>query len=282
MTSPPASREIRIDGLQLAIDALDSLGLGSGRDFEPEIRTALQRWAAPGLTLVDIGANIGYFTALMARHVGPTGVVHAFEPEPANFELLSGNVRRNDLAQVRLHAVALGDARGRADLHLNDVNGGMHRLYDSVCCVGPVVPVPVERLDDVLRDTVVDLIKIDVEGYEPRVLAGAHACLRRSPDVKIISEYCPPAMLEAGASPSAMLRQLDALGLRPHELDGRPLALAELLDDAARYERHGRDRIVAACAGRPPDQIPAVIERLLVELGARRPYIENLLFMRAG
>jgi FkbM family methyltransferase len=283
LNAPPAPpRTVAIDGLQFEIDALDSLGLGGGADFEPEIRAALERWVRPGDTVADIGANIGYFTARLARAVGAQGVVHAFEPEPSNFALLEGNLRRNGLRQVRLHAIALGAEPGRAELHTSEFNGGMHRLYDSVCCSGPALAVAVERLDDVLAGVELDLIKIDVEGYEPQVLAGARACLRASPHLKIVSEYCVPSMLEAGTSPSAMLRELQQLGYAPHELDGRPLAIGALLDDAQRYERYGRARIVDACAGRTPAQIVAVVERLAAELGCRRPYIENLLFMRAG
>ena len=283
MSQPPAASEMRIiefDGLRLAIDALDSLGLGHGQAFEPEIAAALLRWTQTGDTVVDIGANIGLFTAQLARAVGPTGTVHAFEPEPANHALLAGNMARNGFGQVRLHAAALGAEPGTTQLHTSDFNGGMHRLYDSVVCSGPAVDVPVYRIDDVFAATELHLIKIDVEGYEPWVLQGAERCLRASPRLKIISEYCPPSMLEAGTLPSDMLHRLLGLGYHPHQLDGTAVDITELLADAARYESHGRERFVNACAGRTPPEVNGLIERLTAELGCRRPFIENLLFMR--
>ena len=166
-------RVISIDGLRLAIDAQDSLGLTGPQAFEPEVLAALRRWVQPGQTVIDIGANIGYFTAHLARGVGNAGVVHAFEPEPVNHQLLARNMRDNGLQQVQLHAAALGDAPGRAKLHTTAYNGGMHRLYASVCCEGPTVDVPVFRLDDLFAPGSVSLIKIDVEGYEHAVLRGA-------------------------------------------------------------------------------------------------------------
>lgn len=278
--NPSESRErwIEIDGFQLAIDPLDSLGLGRHGCFEEDVLSALLRWAGQGQTVVDIGANIGYFTAHLARAVGPAGVVHAFEPEPANLALLRSNLRRNRLHQVRVHAVALGDAPGRAQLHTAGDNAGMHRLYASVCCAGPTVEVSVQRLDDLLAPGSVALIKIDVEGYEHAVLRGARMLMSTAPRPRLISEYCPASMLEAGASPSAFLGDLLAWGLRPFELTGNAIDVQELLHDAALYDAHGRDRFIAACQGLDNTQIAAEVAALSQALGCRRPMIENLVF----
>ena len=113
------ARVIMVDGFRLAIDAMDSLGLGQGHSFEPEILSALQRWVQPGNTVVDVGANIGYFTAHLARLVGNTGVVHGFEPEAANFALLTANMHSNGLAWVKLYQAAVGAAAGHARLHIS-------------------------------------------------------------------------------------------------------------------------------------------------------------------
>ncbi len=273
-------RTVVVDEFRFAIDALDSLGLAQGHAFEPDILLALKRWVQPGATVVDIGANIGYFTAHMARLVGSAGTVHAFEPEPDNFELLIDNMHANGLLWVQAHQAAVGAQAGTAVLHTSDYNGGMHRLYDSVCCTGPAFAVPVLRLDQALADTRIDLIKIDIEGYEPAALLGAQTCLQSNAGLKIISEYCPASILEAGGKPGAFLSWLHAQGFSPHRLDGHIINIAELIQDAQRYETYGSERFVADCKGQNNPEILNTVVRLSAQLGCTRPVIENLLFMR--
>lgn len=88
-------------------------------------------------------------------------------------------------------------------------------------------------------------------------------------------------MLEAGASPTAFVLDLLRWGLHPFDLEGRPIDPRSLLDDAARYEAHGRDRLVAACAGRSNPEIASLVAALSQALGCQRPMIENLLFADA-
>lgn len=276
----PAHRVVNVDAFSFAIDAMDSLGLGQGHPFEPDILVALQRLVRRGDTVVDIGANIGYFTAHLARLVGAGGCVHAFEPDPANFALLAENMRANNLSPVQLHQAALGAQAGKATLHISEYNGGMHRLYESVCCTGPGLDVAVQTLDQLLAGSRIDLIKIDIEGYEPAALLGAQACLRANPALKIVSEYCPVSILEAGGQPSAMLNWLREQGFGPHQLNGVAADIHELLQDALRYEAYGQARFLAACQGLSNPEILNTVVRLSTELGCTRPVIENLLFMR--
>ena len=271
---------IEREGFKLRIDAMDSLGLGAGTPFEPETLAALQQWVRPGMTVVDVGANIGYFTLHLSRLVGEQGSVHAFEPEPVNFSILTENIAANVLTNVALHHAAVGRERGEASLHISDFNGGMHRLYESVCCVGPAVRVPVLRIDDVLANSTVDLIKIDIEGFEEAALRGAENCLRQNADIKIITEYCPASMLEAGGKPSEFLAYLHGLGLRPSQLDGTPIDLAELLADAHRYEQVAFSRFLSDCNGKSNPEILDAVVALAAKLGCKRPMIENLLFSR--
>ena len=273
-----SSRTVDREGFRFVVDERDSLGLRQGAAFEPEVLDALKRLIRPGEVVVDVGANIGYFTAHMARLVGAAGTVHAFEPEPQNFELLTANMAGNRLTNVVLHQVALGAQAGTAVLHRSDFSGGMHRLYESVCCSGPAVEVPLLRLDALLQPGQVSLIKIDVEGFEPYVLAGAQSLIRNQPAMRIISEYCPASMLEAGASPTAFLNDLASWGLQPFELGGDPVGWSGLLSDAAQYDAYGRERFVAACRGKSNEEIAAAVAQLAGALGCRRPFIENLLF----
>ena len=275
-----AARLIEREGFKLRIDEMDSLGLGGGALFEPEVLAALRQWVRPGMTVVDIGANIGYFTVHLSRLVGAHGVVHAFEPEPVNFSILTENVDMNGLTNVRLHRAAVGKERGDASLHTSDFNGGMHRLYASVCCSGPSVNVPVLRLDDLLVGAKVDLIKIDIEGYEESALRGAENCLRENANLKIISEYCPASMLEAGGKPREFIDYLRGLGLMPRQMDGTAIDIAELVEDARKYEDFDHDSFLIDCKGKTNPQILEGVMNFAAKLGCIRPVIENLLFSR--
>lgn len=134
-----------------------------GERMLPE-RFLLRQLVRPGDTAVDVGANIGYVTLLLAQTVGPGGNVHAFEPDPDNLLELERTVAQNRLPNVRVHPCAVGDAEGVASL----ASGINARLRTE-----GTVPVRVRRLDDVLRGQRVDFLKIDVEGHEGAVLAGA-------------------------------------------------------------------------------------------------------------
>lgn len=275
-------RIIEVDGFTLAIDPMDSLRLGADGSFEADVLAALRRLIRPADCVVDVGANIGYFTLHAGRLVGPAGRVHAFEPEPENYRLLKHNVDAQGFRHVSCHAVALGEASGELPLFLNTWNGGMHRLYESVCNDGPHVTVPVRRLDNLLGDVPINLLKIDVEGLEFAVLQGARKCLERSPTLKLILEFCPPTSIEAGSSPSLLIRHLSSLGFMAHAMSGERIAEDELVRDAEAFERVGRASLVARSRGRSNAEILELMLALHAELGCRRPLLENLLFCRPG
>jgi FkbM family methyltransferase len=258
-------------------DDAEGLGLRNGAAFEPEVLAALRQLIEPGAVVLDIGANVGYFTAYMSRLVGDSGVVHAFEPEPRNFSLLNRNIAANGLANVVVHQMALGDREETGVLHISDFSGGMHRLYESICCGENVVEVPIRRLDSMFRPGQVAVIKIDVEGFEPFVLSGGKNLIDGQ-DIKIVSEYCPPAMLEAGASPAQFLNHLTQWGLSAYEPDGSLLDWSILMADAAKWEQFGRDRLVACCSGKSNPEIAAIVDRQSKDMGCQRAYIENLVF----
>src|SRR5688572_26593270 len=126
------SRTVTLNGFNFVLDELDSLGLASGAPFEPDTLRALERLTKDGFRVLDIGANIGFFTAHLSRLVSTSGQVIAIEPNKENFRLLQENVRRNQLNNAVLHNLAVGENDGNAALYISDWNGGMHRMYESV------------------------------------------------------------------------------------------------------------------------------------------------------
>jgi FkbM family methyltransferase len=172
--------------------------------YEPLETTFLRNLLKPGMVFVDIGANIGYFTLVAARRVGPTGRVLAVEPEPYNFQLLQRNVGVNDLANVELANVALGDRQGSAALYCSPQNFGDHRLYDGASEQRRATEVQVRTLDGLVKARqlgAVDVIKMDVQGYENRVIAGMASTLAASPRALVLTEFWPYGIRQAGEDP---------------------------------------------------------------------------------
>ena len=172
-----------------------------------------------GEVLVDVGANVGMYTVLAAKTRGVR--VFAFEPESQNYALLNRNLMMNGLgASVRAYCMALSDAAAISELHLaNDLAGGsLHQLGEKVDFNHrPAEPVfsqgcVAARLDDLVRQGVVpppQHIKIDVDGFEPKVVAGAAEVLRAPATRSLLIEVNQnlPDHL-------AMVAELNALGYR--------------------------------------------------------------------
>lgn len=139
-------------------------------------------------TLVDVGANVGMYTVWAAKTRGVR--VYAFEPEAQNYALLNRNLVRNQLgAKVKAYCLALSDTAGFGELHLAtlEAGGSLHSYGERVGFDGaPLQPKFSQgcvsaRLDDLVRDGIVpqpDHLKVDVDGLEPRVMAGASQVLR--------------------------------------------------------------------------------------------------------
>lgn len=271
---------IDIDGFKFLTDKLDSLGLVANGAFEPETLAALKRLTQPGFTVLDVGANIGYFSVQLSKMVGPGGSVLAIEPQKDNFQLLQSNIAINHLTNVSAHNVAVGNAEGTASLYLSDWNGGMHRLYPSVCCTVDTEAVQLTTIDSIVANRPVDLIKIDIEGYELFALEGAKNCLLGNPRLQIITEYCAPTAIEAGASPLAMLQYLEELGFFPHSLEGAAISLDSLKTEAIKYQDYGYQRLVSECSGKTNPEILEIAVAISAKLGCERPVLENLLFYR--
>jgi FkbM family methyltransferase len=156
------------------------------RIFDIAVSEIAWRVLLPGSRVLDVGANIGYLTGLFAVRAGASGVVHAFEPHPTLQETLQRNIARIGLnrraAPVSLHRCALGDVPGSARLVETDyfqINRGTARITEDRSESDlRSYSVRMETLDHLFRDERFDLLKVDVEGFEPQVLGGARGMLR--------------------------------------------------------------------------------------------------------
>ena len=186
-------RPVRIDGVRLVLDVTEftthPLYFG-GSLYEPETTRYFIRSLGPGNVFVDIGANHGYFSMIAAALAGDTGRVVSFEPNPRVFRQLQMHVALNHFEdRVSLMPSALADAPGEAKLYVSqdEGNSGLSSLTPDAAALASgslseahTVVVPVDTFDRWLassRLSRVDLVKIDVEGVEARVLAGMSAAL---------------------------------------------------------------------------------------------------------
>lgn len=173
--------------------------------FEPAETRLVASILQPGDVFIDIGAHIGWFTTLAARRVGPDGQVVACEPYPSNAAALRANVALNRADNVRVVELAMGSQAGTLSLaSVGGESGGVTALdwaHDGR------IDVPMTTLDAIAAGVNnIALIKLDVEGWEPRVLGGAVDALSRTRHV--LMEINGPSLRAAGSSKAEVLELL--------------------------------------------------------------------------
>jgi FkbM family methyltransferase len=194
--------------------------------FEMATTEALVRLVDPGELVLDIGANIGYMTSLLACASGPGGRVIAYEPNPAVYQQLAENVRRWDrvsLGTIELRQAALSDREGTAWLTIPQGGSEWATLSDhpvgrSPAATHSTVPVRVVTLDRELKDQSVGVLKLDVEDHEPAALRGAQAMLEKGRIRDILFE-------DHNSYPSETTAMLEQRGYSVFDIAARPLGL---------------------------------------------------------
>ena len=176
--------------------------------------------------VVDVGANIGLYSLLLAGLVERSGSVVAFEPEPNLFAILRENCVSNNASNIALFQCALGQMSGLASFHRSAFNSGDNRL--SRASMGhDAVEVKVERFDDLHPDSKPDFVKIDVQGHELSALSGMERALSASPNVRVLFEFSPAALRKAGTAPELLLEFFRERGFALYETEGARLKTLE-------------------------------------------------------
>lgn len=182
------------------------------------------------MTVLDIGANIGFYTVMLSKLVGEGGVVHAFEPDSLNYKYLRLNTSK--LQNVRLNNSAIGAASGMIKLHKSSQLNTRHQTFDSgegremseVECVA---------IDDYFKDgQKIDFIKIDVEGYEYYALSGMKEVIKRSNNLTILTEFWPYSIKRSGIDPAVYLDLLRSSGFSLKFFEGEDISdYSKRIDD---------------------------------------------------
>jgi FkbM family methyltransferase len=174
----------------------------------------------PGMTVVDVGANVGLYTLEFARQVGKDGKVYAFEPSPGEYATLHKNVLANGYHNVTLVRKACSDKNGSATFYLNEGNRGDNRLYDSKDGRKSVT-VETVRLDGYLAGRKIDIIKMDIQGAELLALKGMRKTIEANKSIVLLCEFEPSLLRACGSTPEELLSLLRSLGFPFRYIDER-------------------------------------------------------------
>jgi FkbM family methyltransferase len=175
-------------------------------------RQLLRKMLFPGAVVADVGANIGIYSEFLSRCVGPTGLVHSFEPSPDNFKRLSAATRK--LPNVRLFQAAVGERSGESKVYISDKLNVDHRTYEADGDSRRAVPTQMVALDDYFKPGQrVDLIKMDIQGYELHGLRGATRVLEENLDINLLLEFWPSGLEQAGVRWEELVQMLQSFNM---------------------------------------------------------------------
>jgi FkbM family methyltransferase len=247
---PTGTVKLQLADLQLWADAADE---GVTRPillhgtFEEAETALVRRVLHPGMTVIDIGANIGYYSVLASRIVGDSGHVFAIEPEPKNRALLAKNAAENACKNISISALAISSRGGTARLYTDRSNFGNPSLEArNIIDRASSIEVTTTTLDDFVTREVrepVDFIKMDVQGAEGLVLAGAEHVLSQ-PGVALLMEFWPKGLRNSASNPLSVLRVLEQRGFALQIVESRGVSQPATATQILERTERSKDRFV--------------------------------------
>ena len=192
------------NGCRILVDTRDR-GLGSrlltGGFWEQDVSALFEKLLKPGDVFLDIGASYGFYSLLASRIVGPGGLIHAFEPNPRVFRLLCDTFHLNGMwnrGSAFAHEHAVADQKGQRNFRFREGHLAQGSAFKHEGRRGQFVDVEVSvvTLDEFLPEIVPDVVKIDTEGADARVLFGMRQIIERSANLQIIYEFTPLLIAE--------------------------------------------------------------------------------------
>lgn len=217
---------------------------------EQETTAQFKRLVKPGMTVLDIGAHVGYYARMSSQLVGQAGRVIAFEPHPRTFEYLMKNVA--SLLNVTTVQAAVAETEGTAELYdylMMSASGSLHydealvdlqRAHATKDDIAPRLAqgLPVQKytvrtapIDDILQELnvpKVDFVKMDIEGAEMGALRGMKRTISESPDLNLVMEYNPVALRAFDNLPEESLEEVLAMGFKKVEIIQKDGSLVDI------------------------------------------------------
>ena len=184
--------------------------------WEGDTTKLFEKIVKKGNVVVDMGANIGYFTLLSAKLTGREGKVFAFEPNPKNFEYLIKNIGLNNYDNVIAEQKAVSDTNGNIKLFICPYDTGHHTINQKegieayrLGRKGEVSSIDIEsvKLDDYMRDKTdkIDVMKVDIEGAEALAFSGMKEIINKNRNIKIFLEFFPLLIKKMGNPPKEFI-----------------------------------------------------------------------------
>lgn len=240
------SEYIKIGRVEIALNKKDpivcgALTLGVYEKCESRL---IQEKLKPGMTFIDLGANVGLYTALAADIVGSSGTVFAFEPDKDNFGFLEKTVAKNGFSNTECYQIAISDHNGTGVLFHSEENLGDHRIYDSNDGreSNSVELMTLDHFVTTHKITKVDFIKIDIQGAEGLAMKGMENVLRNNPHIQIFAEFWPLGISRTVESPEAFLSTLKENGFQIFEINRTSCNLVPVTDiDSFTSSLRGRE-----------------------------------------
>ena len=206
-----------IQGSKMYLDPGDSLDLSINGVYGELDTKIIRDNIKEGDIVIDVGANIGYYTLIFAQLVGSSGKVFAFEPEPKNFEILKKNIEINNYQNIVAEQKIVSDKSGIVKLFIAEHGIVGHRINQQKSSQ-KFIEVESIILDNYIKklnlDSKINFIKIDVEGSEPKVLEGAKGIMQKSNQLKIFTEFNRESVKEYGVEPKEMIDLLYRNGFK--------------------------------------------------------------------
>ena len=173
----------------------------------------------PGNIVVDVGANIGWYTLSYAKLVGSTGKVFAFEPISENFELLRKNVSVNNYNNVFCEQKAVSNENKKVTMEISDRIGD-HRIIENKKSSNATLQVNCLTLDEFFKqEQKNDFLKIDTEGFDLHVLQGAENIIKKNKNIVICIEFNPTLLHQNNIQPKSLLNFITSLGFTIFDID---------------------------------------------------------------
>lgn len=219
VTSKIKTSFVEINEHKMFLDKNDSMSLSINRWYEPYQTNLAAKYIKTGDTVLDLGANIGYYTLLFAKLVGSTGMVYAFEPEKTNFDVLLKNCALNGYQNVVAENKAISDTNTPLTFYLSKDNSGDNRLFGDETSE-KAVSVPAVKLDDYFSNAnlPINFIKMDIQGAEGRAFQGMKTLMSKTNRLVVFCEFWPYGLAKTGQDPEAFLQLVANYGFTIKEI----------------------------------------------------------------
>jgi FkbM family methyltransferase len=202
----------------------------NGGIFDRKETEVIMSLIKPGMTVVDVGANLGYFTLIAAKLVGDQGRVYAFEPQPDNYRLLTRNIRINGYRNIVPINMAMSNKPGKLTLFVDEANLGAHSLSNrNLIQKAGSVEVETTTMDNFFNkvERRIDFVKTDAQGAEGLIFDGAKRVLNGQ-GLKMIIEFWPWGLRSIGTDPLRLLEKLMAYGFCIKAIDEADMSLKKM------------------------------------------------------